>query len=92
MKTSLSQALKPLDRRKAQEATLPPASEGAAPARAKAPVPATRAGKRKITFYVSTECRKQFKGLAVAQERTQEAVLAEALNDLFTKYGKAELA
>jgi len=81
---SLSQALKPLDRR-----TTP---SQPAPAARISPVPATRAGKKTLSQYVSAECRTQLKVVAAAQQRPLEQCLNEALNDWFKKYGKAELA
>lgn len=49
---------------------------------------ATRLGKKKVTTPLSPAGHKQLKSLAVEQERTTEALLLEAVRDLFTKYGK----
>jgi hypothetical protein len=49
---------------------------------------ATRAGKKKVTATLSPAAHKQLKGLAVEHETTTEALLAEAITDLFGKYGK----
>jgi hypothetical protein len=49
---------------------------------------ATRAGKKKVTATLDPSAHKQLKGLAVEREVTTEALLTEAINDLFKKYGK----
>lgn len=48
---------------------------------------ATRAGKKKITAAVDPAMHKQIKGLALAQDTTTEALLLEAIADLFIKHG-----
>lgn len=52
---------------------------------------ATRAGKKKVTVALSPAAHKQLKGLAVEHETKSEALLAEAIRDLFTKYGKSAI-
>ncbi len=49
---------------------------------------ATRVGKKKVTAALSPAAHKQLKALAVDRETKSEALLAEAIRDLFTKYGK----
>ncbi len=49
---------------------------------------ATRAGKKKVTAALAPAAHKQLKSLAVDHETTTEALLAEAIADLFTKYGR----
>lgn len=51
-----------------------------------------REGQEQVLGWFSKECKKQLKGMGVEQDKTQQALLAEALNDLFTKYGKPTLA
>lgn len=69
---------------------VPPAVEAARPARvAAAP---SREGAKPITAFFPGEVRVQLKVLAAEQDRTMENMLAEALNDLFAKYGKPEIA
>lgn len=53
---------------------------------------ATRAGKKKVTAALSPAAHKQLKGLAVERESTTEALLGEAINDLFIKYGKPPMS
>jgi hypothetical protein len=52
---------------------------------------ATRAGKKKATATLSNEAHRQLKLLAVDHGGV-EALLTEAINDLFRKYGKQPLA
>lgn len=47
---------------------------------------ATRVGKKKVTATVSPEDHKRLKRLAVDHETTTEALLGEAIADLFAKY------
>ena len=49
---------------------------------------ATRAGKKKVTATLDPAMHKQLKGLAVERDTTTEALLVEAITDLFTKHGK----
>jgi hypothetical protein len=51
-----------------------------------------RAGRQFIAAHVVPEAAKQFKLLAVQQERTTQALLVEAINDLFAKYGLSRIA
>lgn len=51
-----------------------------------------RAGRQFIAAHVVPEAAKQFKLLAVQQERTTQALLVEAINDLFAKYGQSRIA
>lgn len=50
-----------------------------------------RIGKRQVLGWFSAECKKQIKFMGAEQGKTEQALLAEALNDLFGKYGKAKL-
>jgi len=56
------------------------------------PVAPSRAGTKPITGFYPQEVRMQLKILAAEQTRSMEDMLAEALNDLFAKYGKPEIA
>ena len=49
---------------------------------------ATRAGKKKVTAALEPVMHKQLKSLAVERETTTEALLTEAIADLFAKHGK----
>ncbi len=51
-----------------------------------------REGKKQVLGYFSNECKKQLKQLGVDFDKTEQALLTEALNDLFKKYGKPTIA
>jgi hypothetical protein len=51
-----------------------------------------RAGKKPLIGYYSPECIRQFKQIVLDRSTTQQDLMAEALNDLFQKYGKPTLA
>jgi hypothetical protein len=51
-----------------------------------------RAGKTNITGYFPTEVKKQLRILAAERDTTIQDLMAEALNDLFAKHGKPEIA
>lgn len=67
-----------------------PVSEPTPPTVAK-PQPG-RVGTKAITGHFPPDVRQQLKGLAVERDDTVQNLLAEALNDLFVKYGKPEIA
>lgn len=52
---------------------------------------ATRVGKKKVTVALSPAAHKQLKSLAVELETKSEALLAEAIRDLFVKHGKSAI-
>ncbi|MET3414806.1 ribbon-helix-helix domain-containing protein [Methylobacterium sp. 1030] len=54
----------------------------------------TATGDKKVAIsaYFEPEVLKQFKILAVRQDKSQSALLAEALNLLFEKYGESPIA
>ena len=54
--------------------------------------PPSRAGKRQVAAYFPVPVQKQLKLLAVENDTTLQNLLGEALNDLFAKYGKPEIA
>lgn len=51
-----------------------------------------RAGKKQTIFHIPEAAKKQLAILAIECEQTQQALLSEALNDLFKKYGKPQIA
>jgi hypothetical protein len=51
-----------------------------------------RENKRNVTGYFPPEVKHQLRLLCAEQDTTIQEMLAEALNDLFAKYGKAEIA
>ena len=51
-----------------------------------------RVGKSNVTGYFPNEVKKQLRMMAAEQDKTIQQLLAEALNGLFAKYEKAEIA
>lgn len=51
-----------------------------------------RVGKRATLFQLPAAAKKQLAILAIERETTQQALLSEALNDLFKKHGKQPIA
>ena len=51
-----------------------------------------RVGKVSVTGYFAPEVRRQLRRLAADADTTIQALLAEALNDLFAKRGAPEIA
>lgn len=54
--------------------------------------PPSRQGKRAVAGHFDPAVAKQLKLLAIQQDRTVQALLAEALNDCFLKYGQKPIA
>ena len=52
----------------------------------------SRVGKKAAPFWMPAVAKKQLDYLTLEQETTQQALLTEALNDLFRKYGKEPIA
>lgn len=51
-----------------------------------------RVGRKSTIFQVPEAAKKQLAILAIEADKTQQALLSEALNDLFKKYGKPQIA
>lgn len=64
-------------------------SEGRAPTPPKAK---SRSGTKQVAAHFPEEVAWQLRELAVEQRATVQELLGEALNDLFQKYGRPELA
>jgi hypothetical protein len=54
--------------------------------------PPSRVGKRLVAGHFDPVAVRQLKQLALDQDTTGQALLTEALNDLFTKYGLKPIA
>ncbi len=52
----------------------------------------TRIGTKQVAAHFPEEVAWQLRGLAVERRTTVQGLMAEALNDLFAKYGKPEVA
>jgi hypothetical protein len=82
-----------------QPATAPAVTQPAAPApTARRPAEreqgfyaATRVGKKKVTAPLDPPDHKRLRQLALERDATTEVLLAEAISDLFIKYGKAAI-
>jgi hypothetical protein len=86
--------------RQAATAPEPARPAPAAPAQVSAPEPsggersfyaATRVGKKKVTATLAPSDHKRLRQLALERDATTEALLTEAISDLFAKYGKAAI-
>lgn len=106
-KGNLSSALSQFDKRpsaREEESEQPPVKAQEPPARARkkaavspepqgrAGLPPSRQGKKALTGYFDPEVLKQLKVMAAAEDTTIQALMSEALNDLFKKYGKPHIA
>ncbi len=60
--------------------------------RSKPELPPSRQGKKAIAGHFDPAVSKQLKQLALEEDTTVQALLAEALNDLFEKYDKKAIA
>ena len=58
----------------------------------KTPLPPSREGKKALTVYFDPEVVRQIKMMSAAEDTTIQALIAEALNDLFAKRGKPHIA
>lgn len=61
-------------------------------ARRTTPIAPSRRGKRNVSAYIEATAAKQLRLLAVDQETSTQALLEEALNDLFRKYNRSAVA
>ena len=77
-------------RRKPQPQATPAAPEGQE--QAKGYTAPSRRNTKPLTVHFPKQVRDQIKILAVENDTTMQNLLAEALNDLFVKYGKPEVA
>src|SRR3954454_16898680 len=55
-------------------------------------MPRTRIGTKQVAAHFPEDVAWQLRGLAVDRKTTVQNLMAEALNDLFAKYGKPEVA
>ena len=70
----------------------PPPAATEAPAPAAGALPKSRVGLVQITGHFTLPVRQQLELIGLQQNRTNQDVLAEALNDLFVKYGQSAIA
>lgn len=74
-----------------KQESAPAVAEAPAPTRTTPEAP-SRVGKVAISAYFEPEVRKQLAMMAVLQDKSQAALLAEALNLLFEKHGQSPIA
>ena len=55
-------------------------------------LPPSRRGKKRVEAWVSPEARKHLKHIAVEEDKSQDRVIADALNLLFEKHGIPPIA
>jgi hypothetical protein len=73
-------------------AVMEPPAEAAAQSPEQPPPRLGRAGKSNVTGYFPPAVKKQLRLLSAEHDKTIQRLLGEALNDLFAKYGKPEVA
>lgn len=73
-----------------EEAPTENASVRATPS--KFPVASTRIGKKQVSGHLTPEAVKQLQRIAVDEETTIQALLAEGINEVFAKRGKPRIA
>jgi hypothetical protein len=96
----LSAALSQFDKRAGDVEDAAPTQPKAEPASKPRPAleatasrkPPSRQGKKALTGYFDPEVLKQLKVMAASEDTTIQALLAEALNELFKKHGKPHIA
>lgn len=55
-------------------------------------IPPSRQGKKAITGFFEPEVLKQLKRIGLDEDKTNQDLIAEALNDLFVKYNQKPIA
>jgi hypothetical protein len=89
---SLTQSVEHAARPHSPASATPSAEVGAAAAAVTSYRAATRAGKKKVTAPLNPESHKLLRQIALDQGTTVEALLLEAIRDLFSKHGKPPIA
>lgn len=74
------------------EASEPAASSARAAAGQRWATPAARVGKKTIAGHFDPAVSTQLKRIGLDHDRSVQELLREAINDLFTKYGKPPIA
>jgi hypothetical protein len=80
------------DLRSAMRSSAKPGFQGVDPAAGNPHFRPGRANKSNVTGYFEAAVKRQLRLLAAENDTTIQALLAEALNDLFAKHGKPEIA
>lgn len=93
-KPSLADALRQKSETK-EQASIAPEAETITAARPRTMTTTTapnRIGKKSITGWFDADVLKQLKMIGIEQDMSIQQMVGEALNDFFTKYGKAQIA
>jgi hypothetical protein len=69
-----------------------PKEEAATPVQASSARSAGREGKKAVTGFFDPAVSKQLKQIALEEDSSLQALLQEAINDLFAKRGKSQIA
>lgn len=93
-KPSLSQALSDANKKpaKVESPKIVEPDEKLADDKTDSKVAPSRRGKKAIIGHFPPEVCKQFKQIALDEDRSSQQCLTEALNDFFVKYGKKPIA
>ena len=91
MREVAAPAVPPEDKPKTADSHEPQTSDQR-PAPASGYYAATRVGKKKVTASLDPAAHKQLRQLGLDRDMTTEALLIEAINDLFKKYSKRPIA
>jgi hypothetical protein len=75
----------------AQQATSAPVANDDKPARKSSPRP-DREGKRGNLVFINEAAEKSFSIMGIELDKTKQALMVEAINDLFVKYGRDPIA
>ena len=75
----------------AKQALAEPGTNDNKPARKSPPRP-DREGKRGKLVFLNEAAEKSFSIMAIELDKTNQALMVEAINDLFVKYGRAPIA
>jgi hypothetical protein len=69
-----------------------PSVKASEPPTERATLAPSRRGKRNVSAYIDAIAAKQLRLLAVERDSSTQALVEEALNDLFRKHGKSPVA
>lgn len=75
-----------------QDQPRPTLVQSTTPKAGTSPNASSRQGKKQVAGHFDPEVVRQLKLLTIERDATIQALLAEALNDLFKKYGKSAVA
>ncbi len=89
---SLTQSVEQAARPHTAIAAVQAETQPARPAQGEGYRAATRVGKKKVTAPLDPEAHKLLRMLAIEQSTTVEALLLQAIRDLFAKNGKPSIA